>query len=146
MSDIKQLESRQMELVRSSAALAKQAAEYREMFPLARLIYDIRIDNSELISFKVAVNVAAKTYRLTPSAAALSVVNITSDHNKIGQLKQELFNLSLQKYAINEFLSSHSQAIRALASLRSQGITEDRLIQLNNILDYNGYKLAASTT
>jgi hypothetical protein len=74
MSDIKQLESRQMELVRSSAALAKQTAEYREMFPLARLIYDMRIDNSdnsELISFKVAVNVAAKTYRLTPSAAAL---------------------------------------------------------------------------
>ena len=77
----------------------------------------------------------------TPSAAALSVVNITSDHNKIGQLKQELFNLSLQKYAINEFLSSHSQAVRALASLRSQGITEERLIQLNNILDNNGYKL-----
>ena len=101
MSDIKQLESRQMELVRSSAALAKQTAEYREMFPLARLIYDMRIDNSELISFKVAVNVAAKTYRLTPSTAALSVVNITSDHNKIGQLKQELFNLSLQKYAVN---------------------------------------------
>jgi len=31
MSDIKQLESRQMELVRSSAALAKQAAEYRDV-------------------------------------------------------------------------------------------------------------------
>ena len=93
-----------------------------------------------MISFKVADEVA-EAYGLTPS-----VVNIISDHNKKGQLKQELFNLSLQKYAINEFLSSHSQAIRALASLRSQGITEDRLIQLNNILDYNGYKLAASTT
>jgi hypothetical protein len=116
------------------------------MFPLARLIYDMRIDNSELISFKVAVNVAAKTYRLTPSAAALSVVNITSDHNKIGQLKQELFNLSLQKCAINEFFSTHSQAIMALANLRNHGITEDRLIHLNNILENDGYKLAASTT
>jgi hypothetical protein len=87
-----------------------------------------------LISFKVADEVA-ETYGLTPS-----VVNITSDHNKICQLKQELFNLSLQKYAINEFLSSHSQAIRALASLRSQGI------QLNNILENDGYKIAASTT
>ena len=133
------MESRQRELVRSSMELAKQNANYRAMIPLAQLIYDLHISSSELISFKVAVNVAAKTYRLTPSAAALSVVNITSDHNKIGQLKQELFNLSLQKCAINEFLSSHSQAIRALASLRSQRITEERLIQLNSILESNGY-------
>jgi hypothetical protein len=61
-------------------------------------------------------------------------------------MERELFELSLQKYAINEFLSSHSQAIRALASLRSNGITEDRLIQLNGILENNGYKLAVSTT
>jgi hypothetical protein len=101
---------------------------------------NLHISSSELISFKVAVNEAAETYRLTPSAAALSVVNITSDHNKIGQLKQELFNLSLQKYAINELLSSHSQAIRALASLRTKGITEERLIQLNNLVENNGYK------
>jgi len=40
----------------------------------------------------------------------------------------------------------HSQEIRALASLRSNGIAEDRLIQLNNILENNGYELAASTT
>jgi hypothetical protein len=50
-------------------------------------------------------------------------------------LERELYELSLQKYAIIEFLSTHSQAIRALASLRSNGITEDRLIQLNNILE-----------
>ena len=59
------------------------------MFPLAQLIYDLHISSSELISFKVAVNEAAVTYRLTPSAAALCIVNIISDHNKIGQLKQE---------------------------------------------------------
>ena len=75
MNNIKQLESRQRELVRSSMELAKQRAKYRGMIPLAQLIYDLHISSSELISFKVAVNVAAKTYRLTPSAAALSVVN-----------------------------------------------------------------------
>ena len=52
----------------------------------------------------------------------------------------ELAELSLQKYAINEFLSSHSQAIRALGSLRSHEITEDQLIQLNSFLEHNGYK------
>jgi uncharacterized protein (UPF0335 family) len=138
MSNIKQLESRQRELIRSSMELAKQTASYRGMFPLAQLIYDLHISSSELISFKVAVNEAAQIYGLTPSAAALRVINVVSDYNKKGQLEHELYNLSLQKYAINEFFSSHSQAIRALASLQSQGITEDRLIQLYSILENNG--------
>ncbi len=59
MSNIKQLEKRQKELVRSSMELAKQNANYRAMIPLALLIYDLHISKSELISFKVAVNVAA---------------------------------------------------------------------------------------
>ena len=100
----------------------------------------MRIGSSELISFKVAVNVAAQIYGITPSAAALRVINIISDHNKKGEMQRELAELSLQKYAINEFLSSHSQAIRALASLRTKGITEERLIQLNNLVENNGYK------
>src|SRR5919202_6878071 len=41
MSDIEQLEKRQRELVRSSAALAKQNANYRAMIPLAQIIYDL---------------------------------------------------------------------------------------------------------
>src|SRR5919199_3900380 len=84
MSDIKQLEKRQRELVRSSAALAKQNANYRGMIPLAQIIYDLHISSSELISFKVAVNVAAKMYGITPSTAALRVINIISNYNKKG--------------------------------------------------------------
>jgi hypothetical protein len=103
----------------------------------------IHISSSELISFKVAVNQAAQIYGLTPSTAALRVVNIISDHNKKGQLKHELYELGLQRYAINEFCSNRSQVITALANLHSHGITEDRLIQLNNILENNGYKTSS---
>jgi hypothetical protein len=47
----------------------------------------------------------------------------------------------LQKYAVNEFCSRHSQAIMALTNLRSHGITEDQIISLNNLLlENNGYK------
>jgi hypothetical protein len=41
--------------------------------------------------------------------------------------------MSLQKYAFNGFLSGHSEAMRALASLRSNSITEGRSIQPNVI-------------
>jgi hypothetical protein len=37
-----------------------------------------------LISFKAAVNETAETYGLTPSSAALGVINLIIDHNKKG--------------------------------------------------------------
>ena len=143
MSNIKQLEKREKELVRTSTELAKQTAKYRQMIPLAQLIYDMRIDRSELISFKIAVNEAVETYGLTPSAAALRVINVVSDYNKKGQLKNELSELSFQKYAINEFCSNRSQVITALINLKNRGITEERLIQLNNFVENNGYKTSS---
>ena len=79
------------------------------MIPLAQLIWELHISKSELISFKIAVNEAAETYRLTPSAAALRVINVISDYNKKGQLEHELYNMSLQKYAISEFCSRISR-------------------------------------
>jgi hypothetical protein len=101
----------------------------------------MHIDKSELISFKIAVNEAAQTYGLTPSAAALRVINIISDHNKKGQLEHELSNLSLQKYAINEFCSRHSQVIIALMNLKSNGITEQQIISMKNFLANNEYNI-----
>ena len=64
-------------------------------------------------------------------------------YNKKTQLKHELSELSLQKYAVNEFFSSRSQVIRALVSLRTHGIIEDRLLKLNNFLGNNKYKASS---
>jgi hypothetical protein len=47
--------------------------KHKETVPLAELIEAMHIGKSELISFKIAVNEAAETYGLTPSAAALHV-------------------------------------------------------------------------
>ncbi len=140
LRNIKRLENKEDKLKTSCEMLSKKETRYKEIIPLANLIWDLHIGKNELISFKVAVNEVVRTYGLTPSAATLRVINVISDYNKKGLLERELSELSLQEYALNEFLSGHSQAIRALASLRSNGITEDRLIQLNNILENNGYK------
>jgi hypothetical protein len=102
--------------------------------PLANIIWDLHISRSELISFKAAVNETIETYGVTPSSAALDVVNLILDHNKKGQLKRELSELTFQKYAIDRFCSSHNQVIMALINLHSHGITEDRILQLNNFL------------
>jgi hypothetical protein len=77
----------------------------------------LRISKSELISFKIAVCEAAETYGLTPSAAALHVINIMKDYIKKGQLKKELSALYLQKYTVEQLCLRQSQAIMALTNL-----------------------------
>ena len=101
----------------------------------------MHIGKSELISFKVAVNVAAQIYGLTSSAAALRVINIVSDYNKKGQLEHELSGLNLQNYAISRFCSSRNQVITALMNLYSHGITDEEIISLNNFLANNEYNI-----
>jgi hypothetical protein len=132
LRNIKRLENKENKLKNSCEMLSKQLSKYKEIIPLAQLIWDLHIGKSELISFKIAVNEAAETYGLTPSAAALHVINLVKDHNKKGQLKKELSSLYLQKYAINEFCSRHSQVIMALLNLQTRGITEEQIISMNN--------------
>ena len=56
----------------------------------------MNVSGRELVSFKAALNEAAETYGLTPTSAALDVINLIKDHSKKGQLKRELPELSLQ--------------------------------------------------
>ena len=53
--------------------------------------------------------------------------------NKINGLKRELDRLSLQKYALDQACAHQSQSLIALANLKSNGITEDRIIEINSI-------------
>jgi hypothetical protein len=137
LRSIKHLQNKENKLKTSCESLSKQADNYKEIIPLAQLIWDLHIGKNELISFKLAVNEAAETYGLTPSAAALDVINLIKGYSKKGQLKYELSELSFQKYAISQFCSKRSQVIMALMNLRNNGITEEQIISLNNFLERN---------
>jgi hypothetical protein len=146
LRSIKGLENEEDRLKNSCEMLSKKEAKYKEIIPLANLIWDLHIGKNELVSFKVAVNETAETYGLTPSSAALDVINIIKDHNKKGQLKRELSELTLKKYAIDRFCSNRSQVIMALMNLKNHGIAEERIILLNNFLESNGYKTSSYTS
>ena len=46
----------------------------------------------------------------------------------------------MQKYTLNEAYSRESQALINLAKLKSYGLTEDKILQLNNLLEDDGIK------
>ena len=45
-----------------------------------------------------------------------------------------------QKYTLNEAYSRQSQALLNLAKPKSYGLTEDKILQLNNLLEDDGIK------
>jgi hypothetical protein len=119
LRSIKRLENKENKLKNNCEILSKQADKYKEIIPLAQLIWDLHISRNELISFKIAVNEAAETYGFPRSTAAFHVINNIRDYNKKGQLKKELSALYLQKYALNEACSRQIQALTNLAKLKS---------------------------
>jgi hypothetical protein len=145
LRNVKRLENKENKLKNNCEALSKQADKYKEIIPLAQIIWDLHISKNELISFKIAVNEAAETYGFPRSTAAVYVLNNLRDYNKKGQLKRELSSLHLQKYAVEEFCSRHGQVIMALTNLKSHGLTEEQIISLNNFLESNGYKTSSYT-
>jgi hypothetical protein len=131
---IKHLENKENKLKTSCEVLSKKEAKYKEVIPLANLIWDLHIGRNELISFKAAVNEAVQQYGFPASTAAFHVLNNIRDYNKIGSLKKELNNLLTQVFAVKEVCFRQNKSMMAMLNLQSRGITEQQIISLSNIL------------
>jgi hypothetical protein len=77
----------------------------------------------------------SKHYNLPFVSATLRLIDDIRKYNKINGLKKELDALTLQKYTLNEICSRQSQSLVNLAKLKNYGLTEDRILQLNNFLE-----------
>jgi hypothetical protein len=56
LRNVKRLENKENRVKNSCEILTKKEAKYREIIPLADLIWDLHISKNELMSFKIAVN------------------------------------------------------------------------------------------
>jgi hypothetical protein len=137
LRNLKHLENKANRLKNSCEMLSKKEAKYKEIIPLAQLILDLHIGRNELISFKVAVNDAAEQLGFPASTAAFHVLNNIRDYNKIGGMKKELNNLLTQVFAVDKIGFHQNKSMMAMLNLQSWGITEQRILELNNFLENN---------
>jgi hypothetical protein len=138
--NILDLELKERELKDKCKKLSKRISKYKDVVPLTEDIAALGISINELLSLKVAINQAAKMYNLPFVSAIIQLIDDIKRYNKINDLKKELFALQLQKYSLDEGCSRQSQSLINLANLKSNGITEDRILQLNRFLENNKYK------
>ena len=98
--------------------LSKQVNKYKEIIPLAQLIWDMHIGKSELMSFKIAVNEAAETYGFPRSTAAVYVLN---NLKKRPTQKGIVFTV-LAKVCTCSSLHMSKSSTLALAKKQDQGL------------------------
>jgi hypothetical protein len=138
--NIQELEWKEKELKDKCKKFSKRISKFKDVVPLTEDIAVWGIGIDELLALKVGINQAAKHYNLPPLAATLRLIDDIKKYNKINGLKEELSTLYLQKYTLDQAFSCQSQSLITLAKLKSYGLTEDRLLQLNNFLEKNAIK------
>jgi hypothetical protein len=140
LRSIQGLEKKKEKLEHHCETLSDQVKKCNHVLPLAQKMVALNIDIQKLLVFESTVNQLAKQYNLPHYVAAWRLFNDINDYNKIGGLKNEVSRLSQQIFVFNTICANHNKAMMAMINLQSRGITEDRILQLNNLLDNNGIK------
>jgi hypothetical protein len=140
LRNIKRLETKEVRLKSSVEAFSKKEAKYKDVIPFTEDLVSFGLGIQELIGLKVAIKESVMMYNLPFFHSTMRLIDDIKKYNKINWLNRELERLSLQKYALDQACSHQSQSLIALSKLKSYGVTEDRILQLNNILENNRYK------
>jgi DNA repair ATPase RecN len=138
---IKRLKNKEEKLKHHCEILSEQVKECNNVLPLAQKIRAMNIDIKELMVFDTAVNQVAKQYNLPPSVAASRLLNEIRDYDKIGGMKREISRLCQQLIMVDGICTNRNKSVMAMLNLQSRGITEDRILYLNNFLENNGYNI-----
>jgi hypothetical protein len=134
---IKSLKDSEKHLRNKCEILAKRIDRYKDVLPLAERIVTMRINTAGLLALEAAVNDMAEMYNLPILTAAFRVFTDIQDYNKLGGLKKQLAALCAQVHAVKEVCSHQNQAMVTLVKLKSYGITEDDILNLNNYVERN---------
>jgi hypothetical protein len=75
----------------------------------------------------------AQKYNLSISVAAYRVIEDIENYNRIGGMKNEISNLAMQRYAINQISAPREKAVTALLKLQCYGISDEEVL---NVYEY----------
>jgi hypothetical protein len=90
----------------------------------------VGISFSELLAIHtVVVNKAARD-NLSREAAAYCIMKDIENYHKIGGLKNEIFKMVMQQYAIGQIMAPREKAIAALLRLQALGVTDGEILNI----------------
>lgn len=121
--------------------LESRLAKYQDLVPQCERLAGLGIGLGELIAFYIAIEEKAANFHLPLGTAAYSVIEDIEDYQKLGGLKKQLSNMSMQLCMMNQFLSGQRGAIMALVKLQCYGIKESQIIDLCRTIEMNYHNM-----
>ena len=122
----------------------KRMSEDRQVLTAFVQIRSWGIGIDKLSTFSIAVNERAQKYNLSISAAAFRVIEDIDNYNRIIGMKNEISNLAMQRYAINQISAPRDKAITALLKLQALGITDDEILNVYEFVNRARVESAAT--
>ena len=112
---------------------------------MCKQIVDLRIGIGEIIAFHTAVCEKAETLNLSRESAAYRVIEDIRDYAKLGGMKKQLNDISMQIFMMNQILGRQNYAVNALMKLQLYGITENQILNLCKTIETNGAQSTKSS-
>jgi hypothetical protein len=128
----------EIQLNNSRKDLQARLDRYKDVLPLCERIVGLRIGIGELLAFDTAVCEKAEMLNLPRESAAYRVIEDIGFYDKLGGMRKQLNNISMQIFMMNQFLGRQNYAINALMILQFYGITEDQILSLCKTIETNG--------
>jgi hypothetical protein len=124
---------------RNCLALESRAAQLKEVLPMCEQITRLGIGFSELVAYHTAVIKRADSGNIPTESAAYRVMEDIENYERIGDLKNEISKLVMQKCAIDQICAQRNKAITSLIKLQSFGVTDEEILNIHEFL--NGVRL-----
>jgi hypothetical protein len=91
------------------------------------------------VAFHTAVIKRADFENIPEEGAAYRVMEEIESYERVGGLKNEISNLVMQKYTIDQIGAQRNKAITSLVKLQSFGVTDEEIFNIHEFL--NGARL-----
>ncbi len=134
LSRVKSLKRTEGQLKKSCMMLESRISHCREVLPMCEQIMRLRIGFPELLAFHVAVMKKSGKESIPMETAAYRVMEDIENYNRIGDLKNEISKLVMQKYTIDQISAPRNKAITALIKLQSYAVTDEEILNIHELL------------
>ena len=141
LARIKSLSVEERRLKKNCKIWESRAAQYKEVLPMCERVVSLGIRIPLLLALETAVMKAVELDRVSAGSAPYRVLQEIEDYNKLGGIKKQLFDATLQLSMMKEILGRQNEAVVSLAKLQFYGVTDDQILNLCRGLEVNGYNL-----
>ena len=138
ISCVKSLRQREIQLKNSCENLEFRLSSCKEVVPLCEQVMRARIGFPELLVLHDAVTKKASFENLSMGTAAYRVMEEIENYNRLGGLKKQLNDISMQIFMMNQISVRQNYAVNALMKLQLYGITENQILRLCKTIETNG--------